>query len=88
MRFTFRIASFVIVYNTFAQFDTLCSGVMLALVMGWNRDRPVLTRWLRWLQWPLYGATIWLFSQRTWGKEASGIAPGISSGSGCAASGS
>ena len=41
-----------IVYNTFAQFDTLCSGVLLALVMGWNRDRPMLARWLRYLQWP------------------------------------
>ena len=46
----------MIVFNTFAQFDTLLSGVLLALVMGWDRDRPVLTRWLRWLQWPLYVA--------------------------------
>ena len=30
----------LIVYNTFAQFDTLCAGVLLALCMGWNRDRP------------------------------------------------
>ena len=44
----------MIVFNTFAQFDTLLSGVLLALVMGWDRDRPDLTRWLRWLQWPLY----------------------------------
>jgi peptidoglycan/LPS O-acetylase OafA/YrhL len=52
-----------IVYNTFAQFDTLCSGVLLALSMGWNRDRPILARWLRYLQWPVYAATVWLFSQ-------------------------
>ena len=58
----------LIVYNTFAHFDTLCSGVMLALVMGWNRDRPVLTRWLRWLQWPLYGAIFLVFSQENLGK--------------------
>jgi peptidoglycan/LPS O-acetylase OafA/YrhL len=44
----------MIVFNTFAQFDTLASGVMLALVVGWDRNRPTLTRWLRWLQWPLY----------------------------------
>src|SRR5262249_9461109 len=30
----------MIVYNTFAQFDTLLSGVLLALVMGWDRNRP------------------------------------------------
>ena len=30
----------MIVFNTFAQFDTLLSGVLLALVMGWDRDRP------------------------------------------------
>ncbi len=57
-----------IVYNTFAQFDTLCSGVLLALVMGWNRDRPILTRWLRYLQWPIYAATLWLFSQQKLGQ--------------------
>jgi peptidoglycan/LPS O-acetylase OafA/YrhL len=44
----------MIVFNTFAQFDTLGSGVLLALVLGWERDRPRLMRWLRWLQWPLY----------------------------------
>jgi peptidoglycan/LPS O-acetylase OafA/YrhL len=60
-------AQHLIVYNTFAQFDTLCSGVLLALVMGWNRDRPLLTRWLRWLEWPIYAATIWLFSQKSLG---------------------
>jgi peptidoglycan/LPS O-acetylase OafA/YrhL len=53
----------LIVFNTFAQFDTLASGVMLALVMGWDRQRPRLARWLFWLQWPIYGASIWLFFQ-------------------------
>jgi peptidoglycan/LPS O-acetylase OafA/YrhL len=53
----------LIVFNTFAQFDTLLSGVMLALVMGWDRERSALARWLFWLQWPIYGASIWLLSQ-------------------------
>jgi len=44
----------LIVFNTFAQFDTLLSGVLLAMVLGWDRNRPHLTAWLRWLQWPLY----------------------------------
>ncbi len=44
----------MVVFNTFAQLDTLLSGVMLALVLGWDRNRPKLARWLRWLQWPLY----------------------------------
>src|SRR5262249_5940421 len=34
----------MIVFNTFAQFDTLLSGVFLALVLGWERERPALTR--------------------------------------------
>ncbi len=58
----------LIVYNTFAQFDTLLSGVLLALVLGWDRDRPILTRWVRWLQWPLYAATIWLMTIRHLGE--------------------
>ncbi len=53
----------LIVFNTFAQFDTLLSGVLLALVLGWSRDRPSLTRWLRWLQWPLYLVIGWVLSQ-------------------------
>ena len=53
----------LIVYNTFTQFDTLLSGVFLALVMGWERDRPLLTRWLRWLQWPLYLAIGWVMTR-------------------------
>ncbi len=58
----------MVVYNTFAQFDTLSSGVILALFMGWNRDRPVLARCLRWLQWPLYVAIVWLFSHKNLGQ--------------------
>jgi peptidoglycan/LPS O-acetylase OafA/YrhL len=53
----------MIVYNTFAQFDTLLSGVLLALILGWDRNRPSLTRWLRWLQWPLFALIAWLWSQ-------------------------
>jgi peptidoglycan/LPS O-acetylase OafA/YrhL len=53
----------MIVYNTFAQFDTLGSGVLLALLLGWQGDRPRLTRWLRWLQWPLYLAIGWVMTQ-------------------------
>ncbi len=52
----------MIVFNTFAQFDTLLSGVLLAMVLGWDRDRPRLTRWLRWLQWPLYLAAGWVMT--------------------------
>jgi peptidoglycan/LPS O-acetylase OafA/YrhL len=53
----------MIVFNTFAQFDTLLSGVLLALVLGWNRDRPNLTKWVSWLQWPLYLIMGWVMSQ-------------------------
>lgn len=52
----------LIVFNTFAQFDTLLSGVLLAMVLGWDRDRPLLTRSLRWLQWPLYLAFGWIMT--------------------------
>lgn len=52
----------LIVYNTFAQFDTLLSGVLLAMVLGWDRDRPLLTRWLRYLQWPLYAVFAWIMT--------------------------
>jgi peptidoglycan/LPS O-acetylase OafA/YrhL len=52
----------LIVYNSFAQFDTLLSGVLLAMLLGWDRDRPVLTRWVRWLQWPLYLAFGWIMT--------------------------
>ncbi len=52
----------LIVYNTFAQLDTLLSGVLLALVLGWDRDRPALTRWVRRLQWPLYLAFGWIMT--------------------------
>ncbi len=59
----------MIVFNTFAQFDTLLSGVLLAMVLGSNRDRPVLTRWLRWLQWPIYAIFGWLL---TWPRLGQG----------------
>jgi peptidoglycan/LPS O-acetylase OafA/YrhL len=57
----------MVVFNTFAQFDTLLSGVMLALLMGWDSERPRLARWLFWLQWPIYGASVWLLSQNALG---------------------
>jgi peptidoglycan/LPS O-acetylase OafA/YrhL len=57
----------MIVYNTFAQLDTLLSGVLLALVLGWDRNRPVVARWLRWLQWPVYGLFVWLLCQPSLG---------------------
>lgn len=53
----------LIVFNSFAQFDTLLSGVLLALLLGWSRDRPILTKWLPWLQWPLYLVIGWVMSQ-------------------------
>jgi peptidoglycan/LPS O-acetylase OafA/YrhL len=53
----------LVVFNTFAQFDTLGSGVLLALFLGWQGDRPRLKRWLRWLQWPLYVAAGWVMAQ-------------------------
>jgi peptidoglycan/LPS O-acetylase OafA/YrhL len=60
----------MIVYNTVAQFDTLLSGVLLALVLGWDRDRPHLVRWIRWLQWPLYGVVLWLFWRPNLGESS------------------
>lgn len=60
----------MIVYNTFTQFDTLLSGVFLALVMGWDRDRPLLTRWLSLLQWPLYLAIGWVMTRPHLGHGA------------------
>jgi peptidoglycan/LPS O-acetylase OafA/YrhL len=59
----FFSSQLMIVFNTLAQFDTLLSGVLLALVLGWERHRPRLTRWLRWLQWPLYLIIGWVMSQ-------------------------
>jgi peptidoglycan/LPS O-acetylase OafA/YrhL len=59
----------LIVYNTFAQFDTLLSGVLLAMLLGWERDRPLLTRWLRLLQWPLFLAIGWIM---TWPRLGHG----------------
>jgi peptidoglycan/LPS O-acetylase OafA/YrhL len=61
-------AQFIVTFNTFAQFDTLLSGVLLALCLGWDRDRPNLTRSLRWLQWPLYAAVGWLLSRPDLGR--------------------
>lgn len=53
----------MIVYNTFAQFDTLLAGVLLALVLRPGRERPRLSRALAVLQWPLYAACAWVISR-------------------------
>ena len=75
----------MIVFNTFAQFDTLLSGVLLALLLGWKSDRPILTKWLRWVQWPLYLVIGWVMSQPHLGHGTLITAPGISCGCGSAA---
>jgi peptidoglycan/LPS O-acetylase OafA/YrhL len=60
----------LVVFNTFAQFDTLLAGVLLALVLGWDRNRPRLKNWLRWLQWPLYLIIGWGMSHPQLGRGA------------------
>jgi peptidoglycan/LPS O-acetylase OafA/YrhL len=56
-------------YNTFAQFDTLLSGVLLALLLGTDpRGRPA-GRSLRWLQWPIYAGAVWVFSRSDLGHH-------------------
>jgi peptidoglycan/LPS O-acetylase OafA/YrhL len=50
-------------FNTFAQADTLLSGVLLALLMGREPRASPAGRWLRWLQWPIYAAALWVFSR-------------------------
>jgi peptidoglycan/LPS O-acetylase OafA/YrhL len=54
-------------YNTFAQFDTLLSGVLLALLLGTEPRASGAGRWLAWLQWPLYAAAVWVFSRSNLG---------------------
>jgi peptidoglycan/LPS O-acetylase OafA/YrhL len=54
-------------YNTFAQSDTLLSGVMLALLLGSDPRGARAGRLLRWLQWPLYALAVWLFSRSNLG---------------------
>jgi len=59
-------------WNTFAQADTLLSGVLLALAL---KDAPGAARagrWLRWLRWPLYGFTLWVLSRPTLGAGTPG----------------
>ncbi|MFO0910611.1 MAG: acyltransferase [Isosphaeraceae bacterium] len=58
----------MIQYNTLAQFDTLGSGVLLALLLGASpREHAGLSRWLRWLQWPLYVAILWVITRSNLG---------------------
>jgi peptidoglycan/LPS O-acetylase OafA/YrhL len=54
-------------YNTFAQFDTLLSGVLLALLLGTEPRSGAAGRWLRWLQWPIFAAAVWVFSRSNLG---------------------
>jgi peptidoglycan/LPS O-acetylase OafA/YrhL len=60
----------MIVFNSFAQFDTLASGVLLAMLLGWRRDRPRLRLAARILQWPLYAFVIWGLGQPSLGHGA------------------
>ena len=53
----------MIQFNTFAQFDTLLSGVLLALCLGTNPRGSRVAPWLGWLQWPLYAVALWGFSR-------------------------
>jgi peptidoglycan/LPS O-acetylase OafA/YrhL len=57
-----------IVFNTMAQLDTLGCGVLLALVVGVDREHAALTRWARWLQWPLYAVIAWGLCQPELGR--------------------
>ncbi len=52
----------MIVFNSFAQFDTLLAGVLLALVLRPDRARPRLAWTLMVLQWPLYAACAWVIA--------------------------
>lgn len=52
----------MIVFNSLAQFDTLLAGVLLALVLRPDRDRPRLAWALMVLQWPLYAACAWVIA--------------------------
>jgi peptidoglycan/LPS O-acetylase OafA/YrhL len=55
-------------FNSFAQFDTLLSGVLLALVLGQEPKTCAAKRWGTWLQWPLFGAVLWLMASRPLGE--------------------
>jgi peptidoglycan/LPS O-acetylase OafA/YrhL len=58
-------------YNTFAQFDTLLGGVLLALCLGTDPRAQPIGRWLRWGQWPLYALVVWVFSRSDLGHGES-----------------
>jgi peptidoglycan/LPS O-acetylase OafA/YrhL len=55
-------------FNTFAQLDTVLSGVLLALVLGQEPKTYATKRFGTWLQWPLFGASLWLMASRTLGE--------------------
>jgi peptidoglycan/LPS O-acetylase OafA/YrhL len=50
-------------FNSFAQADTLLSGVLLALLLGRDPRSSRAGGLLRWLQWPIYGLALWVFSR-------------------------
>ncbi len=58
----------MIVFNSLAQFDTLLAGVLLALVIRPDRDRPRLEWALTVLQWPLYAVSAWVISMPRLGQ--------------------
>lgn len=63
----------LIQFNTFAQFDTLLSGVLLALVLGKDPKASRVGHWARWLQWPLFALIIWGLSGRQLGQVGQGL---------------
>jgi peptidoglycan/LPS O-acetylase OafA/YrhL len=50
-------------FNTFAQLDTMLSGVLLALFLGTDPKGGRVSRWARWLQWPLYALIVWVMTR-------------------------
>ncbi|HEV3163479.1 MAG TPA: acyltransferase [Isosphaeraceae bacterium] len=54
---------FVIQYNSLAQFDTLLSGIALALLLARFPPGRRADRFAGWLQWPLYAGIGWLLSR-------------------------
>ena len=57
-------------FGTLSQFDTLLSGVMLAIALGTDPRDSQAGRWLVWLQWPLYAVAIWVFTRSNLGQGA------------------
>ncbi|MFO0953641.1 MAG: acyltransferase [Isosphaeraceae bacterium] len=62
-----KVNQLAIQYNTFAQFDTLASGVLLALCLGSDPRTSRAGRWVRWLRWPGYLFAVWVFRRNELG---------------------